>query len=65
MSGNRVLFPRPDAVAAAWAAVDPHLSKHHPAISYKRGSGGPKEADALIAGDGVWYTLDCAEASPK
>lgn len=55
MAGNAALFTRQDAVEAAWAAVDPVLVKHHRAIPYRRGSWGPKEADALIAADGGWY----------
>jgi glucose-6-phosphate 1-dehydrogenase len=55
MAGNGALFTREDAVEAAWAVVEPVLTKHHRATSYKRGSWGPKEADALIAPDGSWH----------
>jgi glucose-6-phosphate 1-dehydrogenase len=55
MAGNGALFTREDAVEAAWAAVDPVLTNHHRTVPYKRGSWGPKEADALIAVDGSWY----------
>jgi glucose-6-phosphate 1-dehydrogenase len=55
MGGNGALFTREDAVEAAWAVVDPILEKHHRALPYKRGSWGPKEADALIAPDGSWH----------
>jgi glucose-6-phosphate 1-dehydrogenase len=55
MAGNGALFTREDAVEAAWAAVEPVLTKHHRATLYKRGSWGPKEANALIAPDGVWH----------
>ncbi len=55
MSGDRTLFTREDAVEAAWAVVDPVLKNHSPSIPYKRGSWGPKEADALIAKDGGWH----------
>jgi glucose-6-phosphate 1-dehydrogenase len=55
MAGNGALFTREDAVEAAWAVVDPVLTRHHRAIPYKRGSWGPKEADALIAADGGWH----------
>jgi len=54
MDGNGSLFTREDAVEAAWAVVDPVLEHHHRARPYKRGSWGPKEADALIAADGGW-----------
>jgi glucose-6-phosphate 1-dehydrogenase len=55
MSGDRTLFTRQDAVEAAWAVVDPVLENHPRAVSYKRGSWGPKEADALIATGGGWH----------
>jgi len=60
MAGNGALFTREDAVEAAWAAVDPVLEKHKPAIAYRRGSWGPREADALIAPDGCWHEPDLA-----
>jgi glucose-6-phosphate 1-dehydrogenase len=55
MAGDGALFTREDAVEAAWAVVDPVLKTHHPARQYKRGSWGPREADALIAADGFWH----------
>jgi len=55
MAGNGALFTREDAVEAAWAVVDPVLTKHRRAAPYKRGSWGPKQADALIATDGGWH----------
>lgn len=55
MAGDGALFTREDAVEAAWAVVDPVLAKHRPVTIYKRGSWGPKEADALIARDGGWH----------
>jgi glucose-6-phosphate 1-dehydrogenase len=55
MAGNGALFTREDAVESAWAVVDPVLTRHHRTIPYKRGSWGPKEADALIAADGGWH----------
>jgi glucose-6-phosphate 1-dehydrogenase len=54
MAGDGALFTREDAVEAAWAAVDHVLKHHHRVRPYKRGSWGPKEADALIAADGGW-----------
>jgi len=41
-------------VEAAWAVVDPVLEHHHRALAYRRGSWGPKAADALIEADGGW-----------
>ena len=55
MAGNGALFTREDAVEAAWAAVDPVLKRHQPSLPYRRGSWGPKAADALIAADGGWH----------
>jgi glucose-6-phosphate 1-dehydrogenase len=55
MAGDGALFTREDAVEAAWAVVDPVLVKHSPVHSYKPGSWGPKQADALIAADGSWH----------
>jgi len=55
MKGDGGLFTRDDAIEAAWAVVDKVL-KHHPrARPYKRGTWGPKQADALIDSDGGWH----------
>ena len=54
MAGDGALFTREDAVEAAWAVVDPVLKRHTKALLYKRGSWGPKRADALIEADGQW-----------
>ena len=63
LAGNGALFTREDVVEAAWAAVDPVLVKPHRSIAYARGTWGPKEADALIAPDGHWYS-PAAPAAP-
>jgi glucose-6-phosphate 1-dehydrogenase len=55
LNGDGALFTREEAVEAAWAVVDPVLSHHHPAIPYRCGSWGPKQADALIDADGGWH----------
>ena len=55
MVGDGALFTREDAVEAAWAVVDPVLKTHHRVRPYKRGSWGPKEAEAIIASDGFWH----------
>jgi glucose-6-phosphate 1-dehydrogenase len=55
MEGNEALFTRQDAVEAAWAVVDPILAKHSRALPYRRGTWGPKQADALIAANGGWH----------
>ena len=54
MAGDGALFTREDAVEAAWAVVDPILKHHQRVHFYRRGSWGPKEADAIIAADGGW-----------
>jgi len=55
MAGDGALFSREDAVEAAWAVVDPVLTRHPPVRFYEPGSWGPKAADALIAADGGWF----------
>jgi glucose-6-phosphate 1-dehydrogenase len=55
MAGEGALFAREDSIEAAWAVVDPILKKHPRAAPYRRGSWGPKAADALIAADGGWH----------
>ena len=63
MAGDGALFTREDAVEAAWSVVDPVLKNRHRARPYKRGSWGPKEADANIAPDGGWHNPKPKEAS--
>jgi len=55
MKGDGALFTREDAVEAAWEVVNRVLKNHHRVRRYKRGTWGPEEADALIAGDGGWH----------
>lgn len=55
MQGDEALFTREDAVETAWAVVNPVLKHHHRVRSYKRGTWGPKDADALIAADGAGH----------
>ncbi len=55
MVGDGALFTREDAVEAAWAVVDKVLTKHSPVIPYKRGSWGPSQAEAIIAGNRTWH----------
>jgi glucose-6-phosphate 1-dehydrogenase len=63
MKGDGGLFTREDAVEAAWMVVDQVL-KHHPRVRpYKRGTWGPKQADALIAADGGWHNPRGATSS--
>jgi glucose-6-phosphate 1-dehydrogenase len=55
MAGDGALFTREDAIEAAWAVVDPVLKTHHRARPYRRGTWGPKEADAILASDAGWH----------
>ena len=57
MAGDGALFTRQDAIEAAWAVVEPVLTKHHRVRPYKRRTWGPKDADKLIA-DGKWHNPD-------
>jgi glucose-6-phosphate 1-dehydrogenase len=65
MAGDGALFTREDAVEAAWAVVDPVLKKHPRVRPYKRGSWGPKEADAIIEAEGGWHNPRPREASGR
>jgi glucose-6-phosphate 1-dehydrogenase len=55
MRGDGALFTREDAVEAAWVVVDPVLRKHHRARIYRRGTWGPKQANALLGPGGRWH----------
>ena len=55
MAGNGALFAHETCLEAAWAVLDPVLTKHHQATRYKPGSWGPKAANALITTGGGWY----------
>jgi len=63
MAGDGALFTREDAIEAAWAVVDPVLKTHHRSLPYKRGTWGPKQAEAIIASDGGWYNPRPGEQS--
>ena len=65
MKGDEALFTREDAIEAAWEVVNRILKNHHPALRYKRGTWGPKEADALIAADGGWHNPEVAAPSGR
>jgi glucose-6-phosphate 1-dehydrogenase len=55
MAGDGALFTREDAVEAAWAVVDPVLTKHKKAKVYKRGTWGPREANSLLEPGDKWH----------
>ncbi len=61
MVGDGALFSREDAVEAAWAVVNPVLTKHSKVLPYRRGSWGPAAADALIARSGGWHNPHAEE----
>jgi glucose-6-phosphate 1-dehydrogenase len=63
MKGDGALFTREDAIEAAWEVVNRVLTHHHRVRRYKRGSWGPKEADALIAASGSWHNPSTDGAS--
>ncbi|KAG1658319.1 Glucose-6-phosphate 1-dehydrogenase [Nymphon striatum] len=59
MQGDATLYARADEVEAAWEFVDPILKywkngKDVRVYGYSAGAWGPENADALIAGDGLW-----------
>jgi glucose-6-phosphate 1-dehydrogenase len=54
MRGNQMHFSRQDYVEEAWRIVDPVLDNVTPVHSYKPGTWGPAEAEALVAADGGW-----------
>ena len=60
MAGNDALFAQEDAVEAAWAVVEPVLTKPPRVIVYPRGSWGPPQADRLAADLGGWHSAEPA-----
>ena len=56
MRGDPTLFARQDGIEAAWRVVDPVLGDVVALDEYKRGSGGPADAERLAAGVGGWRT---------
>jgi len=56
IAGDTTLFARQDVVEAAWAIVDPLLQNPGPMFEYEPGSGGPPQADRLVAEIGGWNT---------
>jgi glucose-6-phosphate 1-dehydrogenase len=55
LAGERWLFAHQQTVEAAWRVVDPVLGDVVPVQPYPRGSWGPKEAERLLPGGGVWH----------
>jgi len=57
LKGDASLFPRRDAIEAAWRLMDPVIAGLEqpgapPLLTYERGAEGPIEADELLAFDG-------------
>jgi glucose-6-phosphate 1-dehydrogenase len=64
LRGDASLFTRSDGIEAAWKLVDSIVNgwetSNTPDLSlYRRGSWGPSEANALLAGDGRSWRLGC------
>jgi glucose-6-phosphate 1-dehydrogenase len=63
MAGDGALFTREEAVEAAWAVVEPILTRHDPALPYQPGTWGPEQADKLISSHGRWHRPQRAAAA--
>lgn len=63
MAGDQSLFTREDAIEAAWAVVDPVLKHHATVHRYRRGTWGPKQANALLAQGSRWHNPQPAKVS--
>jgi glucose-6-phosphate 1-dehydrogenase len=55
MIGQDARFTRQDSIEECWRIMQPLIEAPPPVRSYPRGSWGPVEADALVAGHGGWY----------
>jgi glucose-6-phosphate 1-dehydrogenase len=67
LKGDASLFARSDGIENAWRLIDPILKGWQSApdapsmATYKRGSWGPAESDALLARDGHTWQMGCGE----
>jgi glucose-6-phosphate 1-dehydrogenase len=64
LRGDASLFTRSDGIEAAWKLIDSiatgWLTSNIPELAlYRRGSWGPSEANALLAGEGRLWRLGC------
>lgn len=68
LSGDRALFTSEEAIEAAWAVLEPVLTRHSKALAYAAGSWGPRKAQELIAGHGGWHNPEpesvCGDSLP-
>jgi glucose-6-phosphate 1-dehydrogenase len=53
--GDQMLFASEDTVEAAWRIVDPVLNLTEPPLRYRRGTWGPKAAEALLPSRQHWF----------
>jgi glucose-6-phosphate 1-dehydrogenase len=60
LAGNSRRFAREDGVLRAWQVVQPVLDEPGPVVEYRKGTWGPREADALPGGD-HWHPPDAGE----
>ncbi len=61
LDGDHTLFIREDEVERGWAVVQPVLDEPPPIVTYRAGSWGPKEADALVR-PLHWHDVRAADA---
>jgi glucose-6-phosphate 1-dehydrogenase len=63
LNGDASLFTRADSIEEAWRIIDPILQVCEagliPTEKYKKGSWGPKEADAFLERDGRHWQMGC------
>jgi glucose-6-phosphate 1-dehydrogenase len=62
--GDQMLFAREDTVEAAWRIVDPVLNLAEPPLRYRRGTWGPKAAEALIPSGERWFRPAARRKTP-
>jgi glucose-6-phosphate 1-dehydrogenase len=55
MVGDSTRFARRDVVEECWRIMGPLLESPPPVHKYAKGTWGPAEADALVAGHGRWH----------
>jgi glucose-6-phosphate 1-dehydrogenase len=55
MLGDSKRFTRQDSVQETWRVMQPLLDSPPKVHPYAKGSWGPKEAERLVAGHGVWH----------
>jgi glucose-6-phosphate 1-dehydrogenase len=55
MRGDQTRFTRQDGVEETWRIMQPLLDAPPPVYPYAKGSWGPAEADAVLAGEGRWH----------